>query len=179
MLTFPYAYLISIQHAIYIYSNILCKKRELNNQLFFADKADKNGNGKISVAEYIQIFSDHGIPISQDEVAKISALADEDDEVTKEEFMHYAKNSDFFKAQMDKSSANSMAAKEEAIAKAERAFKVFDKDNDGFITKDEFAKISKKLNRDQVNAVFNKFDKDVDGVLSFEEFRRMLNKDKK
>jgi len=143
------------------------------------DKADKNGNGKISVAEYIQIFSDHGIPISQDEVAKISALADEDDEVTKEEFMHYAKNSDFFKAQMDKSSANSMAAKEEAIAKAERAFKVFDKDNDGFITKDEFAKISKKLNRDQVNAVFNKFDKDGDGVLSFEEFRRMLNKDKK
>ena len=112
-------------------------------------------------------------------MAKISALADEDDEVTKEEFMHYAKNSDFFKAQMDKSSANSMAAKEEAIAKAERAFKVFDKDNDGFITKDEFAKISKKLNRDQVNAVFNKFDKDGDGVLSFEEFRRMLNKDKK
>ena len=145
----------------------------------FTDKADKNGNGKISVAEYIQIFSDHGIPISQEEVAKISSLADDDDEVTKEEFMHYAKNSDFFKAQMDKSSANSMAAKEEAIAKAERAFKVFDKDNDGFITKDEFAKISKKLNRDQVNAVFNKFDKDGDGVLSFEEFRRMLNKDKK
>ena len=157
------------------------KSKGLESGLFniFTDKADKNGNGKISVAEYIQIFSDHGIPISQEEVAKISSLADEDDEVTKEEFMHYAKNSDFFKAQMDKSSANSMAAKEEAIAKAERAFKVFDKDNDGFITKDEFAKISKKLNRDQVNAVFNKFDKDGDGVLSFEEFRRMLNKDKK
>ena len=69
-----------------------------NSFEFFTDKADKNGNGKISVAEYIQIFSDHGIPISQDEVAKISALANDDDEVTKEEFNYYAKNSDFFKA---------------------------------------------------------------------------------
>ena len=80
---------------------------------------------------------------------------------------------------MDKNSADSVAAKQEAIAKAERAFKVFHKDNDGFITKEEFAKISKKLNKDQVDAVFNKFDKDGDGVLSFEEFKKMLNKDKK
>ena len=73
-----------------------------------------------------------------------------------------------------------MANKEEAIAKAERAFKLFDKDNDGYITKEEFAKISKKLNREQVEAVFNKFDKDGDGVLSFDEFRSMLqNKEKK
>ena len=49
-----------------------------------------------------------------------------------------------------------------------------------YITKQEFAKISKKLSRDQVEAVFNKFDKDGDGVLSFDEFRSMLtNKDKK
>ena len=52
-------------------------------------------------------------------------------------------------------------------------------DNDGFITKEEFAKISKKLNRDQVEAVFAKFDKDGDGNLSFEEFKKMLKKDKK
>ena len=106
-------------------------------------------------------------------------IADEDGEVTREEFVNYAKHSEFFKGQMDKNSVDSVAAKQEAIAKAERAFKVFDKDNDGFITKEEFAKISKKLNKDQVDAVFNKFDKDGDGVLSFEEFKKMLNKDKK
>ena len=27
------------------------------------DKADKNGNGKISVEEYVHIFSDHGIQL--------------------------------------------------------------------------------------------------------------------
>ena len=43
-----------------------------------------------------------------------------------------------------------MASKREGIAKAERAFKLFDKDNDGYITKEEFQKISKKLNKEQV-----------------------------
>ena len=143
------------------------------------DKADKNGNGRISVEEYVQIFSEHGIQLSQDEVDKVSSLANDDGEVTKDEFLNYAKHSDFFKSQMDKNSSDSMAAKQEAIAKAERAFKLFDKDNDGYITKEEFAKISKKLNREQVEAVFHKFDKDGDGVLSFEEFRTMLQGQKK
>ena len=79
-------------------------------------------------------------------------------------------------AQMDKTDGDSVTAKKEAIAKAERAFNIFDKDNDGYITKDEFAKMSKKLNKDQIEAVFSKFDKDGDGVLSFEEFKKMLNK---
>ena len=116
---------------------------------------------------------------SPDEVEKVQHLADDEGEVSKDEFLNYAKHSDFFKSQMDKNSSDTMAGKQEAIAKAERAFRLFDKDNDGYITKEEFAKISKKLNREQVDAVFNKFDKDGDGVLSFEEFRTMLNKDKK
>jgi len=144
------------------------------------DKADKNGNGKISVEEYVQIFQEHGIELSPDEVGKVSNLANNDGEVTKDEFLSYARHSEFFKTQLDKSASDSLAHKEEAIAKAERAFRLFDKDNDGYITKEEFGKISKKLNKDQVEAVFNKFDKDGDGVLSFNEFRSMLqNKDKK
>ena len=51
---------------------------------------------------------------------------------------------------LDKSDGDSMASKREGIAKAERAFKLFDKDNDGYITKEEFQKISKKLNKEQV-----------------------------
>ena len=110
---------------------------------------------------------------------KVEVLADINGEVTKDEFVNYAKNSEFFKEQMDKNNAHSMAARAEAITKAENAFKVFDKNNDGYITKEEFAKISKKLDKKQVDAVFKKFDKDEDGVLSFEEFQKMLNKNKK
>ena len=54
-------------------------------------------------------------------------------------------------------SENTMASRREAANKAEMAFKVFDKDNDGYITKDEFQKISKKLSKDQVRLYFDKF----------------------
>ena len=56
--------------------------------------------------------------------------------------------------QMEKSD-NSLSSRREAANKAEMAFKVFDKDNDGFITKDEFQKISKKLSKDQVKHFFS------------------------
>lgn len=150
------------------------RQNEAIGKLF--DEADKNGNGRISVREYVKIFSEHGIAVAEDEVRKVSELANENGEVTKDDFLHYAKTSDFFRQQMDKTDEDSVMAKKEAIAKAERAFNIFDKDNDGYITKDEFAKMSKKLNKDQIEAVFSKFDKDGDGVLSFEEFKKMLNK---
>ena len=47
-----------------------------------------------------------------------------------------------------------MASKRDAVSKAERAFKLFDKDNDGFITIEEFQQISKKLNKQQVHKNF-------------------------
>ena len=45
---------------------------------------------------------------------------------------------------LDKNDSDSMASKRDAVSKAERAFKLFDKDNDGFITIEEFQQISKK-----------------------------------
>ena len=60
---------------------------------------DKNGNGRISVREYVKIFSEHGIVPAEDEVRKVSELANENGEVTKDDFLHYAKTSDFFRQQ--------------------------------------------------------------------------------
>ena len=65
---------------------------------------------------------------------QVSSIANNDGEVTKEEFLNYARHSEFFKTQMDKTDSDSMAHKQEAIAKAERAFKLFDKDNDGYLS---------------------------------------------
>ena len=97
--------------------------------------------------------------------------------MTKENFTDYAKNSKFFKSQINENNSNSVAARQLAIRKAEMAFRKFDKDGNGFIKKSEFSKICKKLNRQQVNAVFRKFDKDDDGLLSFEEFQSMFNRE--
>ena len=77
--------------------------------------------------------------------------------------------------------------------KTETAFKLFDRNKDGYISRDEFTKVikknmgnlqilyfnlqvSKKLNPSQIQAVFAKFDANGDGRLSMEEFRRMMER---
>ena len=82
--------------------------------------------------------------------------------------------------------------------KTETAFRLFDKNKDGYITREEFNKVdasselkpiysivnatlqvSKKLNGKQIEAVFAKFDANGDGRLSMEEFRQMMEKPQK
>ena len=81
--------------------------------------------------------------------------------------------------------------------KAETAFKLFDKNRDGYITREEFTKVfsffcdvntnerenhlqvSKKLTPEQIEAVFAKFDNNGDGRLSMDEFRLMMSKSTK
>ena len=64
------------------------------------------------------------------------------------------------------------------VDKAEAAFRVFDTNKDGFITKDEFSQVSTKLTRKQMDAVFAKFDTSHDGKLSLQEFRRLMDRQK-
>ena len=46
--------------------------------------------------------SEHGISIDPQELAKLCGSTDSDVQVTKEEFMSYAKHSEFFKNQLGK-----------------------------------------------------------------------------
>ena len=60
--------------------------------------------------------------------------------------------------------------------KVEAAFKIFDRNKDGYISRDEFSQVSKKLTPKQVDAVFTKFDTSKDGRLSLEEFRKLMER---
>jgi Ca2+-binding EF-hand superfamily protein len=53
---------------------------------------------------------------------------------------------------------------------------LYDKDKDGYITKNEMEKLSKNLSKEQIDKVFARFDADGDGKLSYAEFRKMMNK---
>ena len=83
----------------------------------------------------------------------------------------------------------------ERSAKTKTAFKLFDKNKDGFITRQEFLKVcffcrkiykalivihiyqvSKKLDAEQVEAVFARFDLNGDGRLSMDEFKLLMEK---
>ena len=52
------------------------------------------------------VSSEHGISIDPQELAKLCGSTDSDVQVTKEEFMSYAKHSEFFKNQLGKAFFN-------------------------------------------------------------------------
>jgi len=72
-----------------------------------------------------------------------------------------------------------MVTATEMTSKAELAFKNLDKNNDGFISKSEFTKLLKHLNKEQADAVMAKFDGDGDGKLDYQEFKNLLNTKRK
>ena len=71
---------------------------------------------------------------------------------------------------------NEERPKPDTSRQAEIAFRLYDKDKDGYITKSEMEKLSKNLSKEQIDKVFARFDADGDGRLSYAEFRKMMNK---
>ena len=57
---------------------------------------------KIFLFSFNSVLSEHGISIDPQELAKLCGSTDSDVQVTKEEFMSYAKHSEFFKNQLGK-----------------------------------------------------------------------------
>lgn len=50
---------------------------------------------------------------------------------------------------------------------------------DGYLTKSELKKRSKRMTPSQIDAVFDKYDKNRDGKLDFHEFKELLASNKK
>ena len=53
------------------------------------------------------------------------------------------------------------------------------RNRDGYLTKAELRKTSRKMTDAQIDAVFEKFDKNRDGRLDFEEFKELMESHKK
>ena len=81
----------------------------------------------------------------------------------------------------------------DGMSSTDTAFKLFDKDRDGYITRAEFAKVtflnqlksvsifqvSKKMTNEQIDAIFAKFDDNGDGKMSKKEFKQLMLLSKK
>ena len=63
--------------------------------------------------------------------------------------------------------------------KTEIAFKLADKNKDGYIDKQEFEKMAKTLSKDKVDKVFQKCDSNGDGKIDYAEFKTMMDMNKK
>lgn len=159
------------------------------------DKADDNANGRVRLKDFLEILDANDVKMEDEELEVFSGLVDDNGEIAKHDLIVQSKQSSFWKGNMDlKNKPGSHSTKAEAInsaknvevmnktdrtGKADTAFKLFDKNKDGFITREEFAQVSKKLTKKQIDAVFAKFDGNGDGRLSREEFQQLMADKKK
>ena len=63
--------------------------------------------------------------------------------------------------------------------KARLAFNAYDRNRDGYLTKAELRKTSKRMTEAQIEAVFERFDRNRDGRLDFDEFKHLMESNRK
>jgi calcium-dependent protein kinase len=127
---------------------------------------DKNGDGMLSKEEikdgYEKIF---GQSINQEQIEEMFSRVDIDNSG----FIDY---SEFVVATM--SEKNLFSEK-----KLKAAFKMFDADDSGYISRDEvkqsFMKIT-KISEEELEEIVSQVDENGDGEISFEEFKEIMTK---
>ena len=65
-------------------------------------KVDKDGDGKISLTEYFEIFEEHRIVVNKAETTRVIRLVGENGSLNKENFVKIVRGSDFFIRSFDK-----------------------------------------------------------------------------
>jgi len=130
------------------------EKRSSEIKKQYLRAVSKDTDGKLTKDEWLNVLVQANIQNSEDEVEKMFASAsDKDSRLSFEEFMGEP-------------------------TRAEKLFRLMDKDGDGYVTKSEFKEVCKNLNKEQIEATFKKFDQTGNDKLSFREFRDMMTRDK-
>ncbi|KAK8894581.1 hypothetical protein M9Y10_023017 [Tritrichomonas musculus] len=125
------------------------------------DLFDRDGDGHITRTEFATILRSWGQTPTDEEIAQIIAQVDKNKNgmIEYDEFVEMMCNS-----------IKHFETEEDYI----NAFKVFDEDNDGKITKDEFNLILKNLcepiSKDEIEMLIQIADKDKNGLIDYASF---------
>jgi len=157
-------------------------------------KKDANGNGRITAEQMVQIFEENEVqvPNLEEEIAK---LPDKDGWIRINEFMKFSMPLDLCKIEFHdrvfqkvdyeaEEKKRKEEAKKEAKAKfdptkmdrVELAFRKFDLNQDGYLSREEFDQMMKNVGKEQADRIFRSCDTSGDNKISLEEFRSMLSK---
>lgn len=146
------------------------------------EAADKNGDGVLSADEYYEIFQTHGLTIDREWIERTIAQNDKDGDggISLEEFIEMNTRGKM-RAGASSSSGHghNKCPADIVLEKARLAFNAYDRNRDGYLTKAELRKTSKKMTEAQIDAVFEKYDKNKDGKLDFEEFKELMESNSK
>ena len=108
--------------------------------MFFAalseifDKADISNDGKISISEYFLLCNNYGIEVTDADLAHFETVGDSKGVVAKSDFILYMKSDHMF-SQFENVDTGSDVHWNN---KVEKAWNLFDKNGDGYLTKLEF-----------------------------------------
>ncbi len=149
----------------FIASQLLSKGEKENLSKIFK-AIDKNGDGRLSKEEIYEGYDlFFGKNMEKEDIDKMFDAVDSD----KSGFIEY---SEFVIASMNE---KNLLTNE----KLQAAFKMFDKDGSGLISKDEIKEVlgfGKNLDDKAVNDIVRQVDDNDDGEISFEEFSQMMKK---
>jgi len=129
------------------------------------DEFDKDGSGAISAEELLEVMRAMGQNPTEDEVLNMMLEADLDGNGSIEfpEFLELMKNK---------------YSSDDLESDLREAFKIFDRDNDGYISIHEFKRVSTLLGAnlrcDEIEELMQQADLDGNGLLDYEEFVKML-----
>jgi len=127
---------------------------------------DKNHDGMVNAAELKSMMEMLGISVTDAQIHDLMQQASRsgDGLFSEEEFLQF----------MNKHSKNSDDIMEDLVA----AFRVFDKDGNGYITRDELKQgmemIGENVTELQLDEMLRVADIDKDGRINYEEFARMM-----
>ena len=121
-------------------------------------KADKKKSGKININEFKDLMKQNFEDVDPEVVAGISQVADGYGQITLDGYLSFMRT-------------NFLDTEEEDVI---RAFRVFDKDNNGYLTCAEFKHIltnlGDKFSEDEVEEVFREANLKGDGKLNYVDF---------
>ncbi|XP_042908967.1 calcium-binding protein E63-1 isoform X2 [Parasteatoda tepidariorum] len=126
---------------------------------------DRNQDGRINETELKSMLEKLGISLTDEMIAKLIEEASKTGQrlLNEEEFFSWMSHHD---------------VKEDAMADLMAAFKVFDKDGNGYISKDELKTamdtIGEPMSEGQLDIMIKETDTDNDGKINYEEFVQMM-----
>jgi len=136
------------------------------------DKADVTKDGTISFAEYQAMCDEYGVKLQPEDRVAIKAIADEDGEIHKNDFVMHLKQSSMLREFEVANEDSEIHWKK----KADLAFRIFDVNRDGFVNKKEFQWMTTNtiLSQKKIDTMFKRCDLDGDGKLNYDEFIRLI-----
>eukprot|EP00746_Dinoflagellata_sp_MGD_P009144 gnl/MRDRNA2_/MRDRNA2_118473_c0_seq1.p1 gnl/MRDRNA2_/MRDRNA2_118473_c0~~gnl/MRDRNA2_/MRDRNA2_118473_c0_seq1.p1 ORF type:complete len:166 (-),score=49.55 gnl/MRDRNA2_/MRDRNA2_118473_c0_seq1:2-499(-) len=143
---------------------------EVMTETFLMTEAD--GNGKISIDEFVKVMSEVGIDPATSEKVFNRYDQDKSGELDKDEFYSYILKGVGDIKSIIKEGPNG------GEDKIKEAFRLWDQDGNGKIEKVELERVLAHLNptftKQDITAIIKQADKNKDGVIDYEEFIEWL-----